>query len=189
MQVVTKQELFDEYNGGTPDATAYRLMLWDYKRRYEAEHGAESYHPLLLLMGDGAYDNRKVSQDWSARDFQLTEFLLTYQGENSTNIYSYSTDDYFGLLTEGLRGVGVGAQPLSVGIGRLPVRTLAEADAVVDKIIRYDSEQVPGVWRTRACYVADNMDGYSHLGEADGIAQLMERLQPELIISKVYMDA
>ena len=95
--------------------------LWDYKRRYEAEHGAESYHPLLLLMGDGAYDNRKVSQDWSARDFQLTEFLLTYQSENSTNVYSYSTDDYFGLLTEGQRGVGVGAQTLSVGIGRLHI--------------------------------------------------------------------
>ena len=60
---------------------------------------------------------------------------------------------------------------------------------MVDKIIRYDSEQVPGVWRTRACYVADNMDGYSHLSQADGIAQLMERLQPELIVSKVYMDA
>ena len=189
VQVVTQQELFDEYNGGTPDATAYRLMLWNYKQRYEAEHGAGSYHPLLLLMGDGAYDNRKVSQDWRARDFQLTEFLLTYQGENSTNIYSYSTDDYFGLLSEGQRGVGIGAQTLSVGIGRLPIRTLAEAEAVVDKIIRYDSEQVPGVWRTRACYVADNMDGYSHLGQADGIAQLMERLQPELIVSKVYMDA
>ena len=188
-QVVTQQELFDEYNGGTPDATAYRLMLRDYMIRYEAEHGAGSYHPLLLLMGDGAYDNRKVSQDWSARDFQQTEFLLTYQGENSTNVYSYSTDDYFGLLSEGQRGVGVGAQTLSVGIGRLPVRTLAEAEAVVDKIIRYDSEQVPGVWRTRACYVADNMDGYSHLSQADGIAQLMERLQPELIVSKVYMDA
>ena len=189
VQVVTQQELFDEYNGGTPDATAYRLMLRDYMLRYEAKHGAGSYHPLLLLMGDGAYDNRKVSQDWSARDFQLTEFLLTYQGENSTNVYSYSTDDYFGLLSEGQRGVGVGAQTLSVGIGRLPVRTLAEAEAVVDKIIRYDSEQVPGVWRTRACYVADNMDGYSHLRQADGIAQLMERLQPELIVSKVYMDA
>ena len=189
VQVVTQQELFDEYNGGTPDATAYRLMLRDYMIRYEAEHGAGSYHPLLLLMGDGAYDNRKVSQDWSARDFQQTEFLLTYQGENSTNVYSYSTDDYFGLLSEGQRGVGIGAQPLSVGIGRLTVRTLAEAEAVVDKIIRYDSEQVPGVWRTRACYVADNMDGYSHLRQADGIAQLMERLQPELIVSKVYMDA
>ena len=189
VQVVTQQELFDEYNGGTPDATAYRLMLWDYKQRYEAEHGAGSYHPLLLLMGDGAYDNRKVSQDWSSRDLQQTEFLLTYQGENSTNVYSYSTDDYFGLLSEGQRGVGIGAQPLSVGIGRLTVRTLAEAEAVVDKIIRYDSEQVPGVWRTRACYVADNMDGYSHLSQADGIAQLMERLQPELIVSKVYMDA
>ena len=189
VQVVTQQELFDEYNGGTPDATAYRLMLWDYKQRYEAKHGAGSYHPLLLLMGDGAYDNRKVSQDWSARDFQLTEFLLTYQGENSTNIYSYSTDDYFGLLSEGQRGVGIGAQTLSVGIGRLPVRTLGEAEAVVDKIIRYDSEQVPGVWRTRACYVADNMDGYSHLSQADRIAQQMERLQPELMISKVYMDA
>lgn len=189
VQVVTQQELFDEYNGGTPDATAYRLMLWNYKQRYEAKHGAGSYHPLLLLMGDGAYDNRKVSQDWSARDFQLTEFLLTYQGENSTNIYSYSTDDYFGLLSEGQRGVGIGAQTLSVGIGRLPVRTLGEAEAVVDKIIRYDSEQVPGVWRTRACYVADNMDGYSHLSQADRIAQQMERLQPELMISKVYMDA
>ncbi len=189
VQVVTQQELFDEYNGGTPDATAYRLMLWNYKQRYEAKHGAGSYHPLLLLMGDGAYDNRKVSQDWSARDFQLTEFLLTYQGDNSTNIYSYSTDDYFGLLSEGQRGVGIGAQTLSVGIGRLPVRTLGEAEAVVDKIIRYDSEQVPGVWRTRACYVADNMDGYSHLSQADRIAQQMERLQPELMISKVYMDA
>jgi Peptidase family C25. len=189
VQVLSQQELFDEYNSGTPDATAYRLMLRDYKLRYEAAHGVDSYHPLLLLMGDGAYDNRKLTRDWSARELQATEFLLTYQGENSTNVYSYSTDDYFGLLSAGQRGKSIGKQPLSVGIGRLPVRTLSEAQQVVDKIIRYDSEQTPGMWRMRACYVADNMDGYSHLTEADSIARLMERLQPDLIISKVYMDA
>lgn len=189
VQVATQREIFNEFSSGTPDATAYRLLMKHHKLRYEAKNGAGSYHPLLLLFGDGAYDNRKVSREWQSASLQQTEFLLTYQGYNSLDVNSYTCDDYFGLLESGQRGKTVGRQEVGVGIGRLPIRTLQQAQQMVDKLIRYDSERQSGAWRTRTCYVADNMDGYSHARQADEVATYMEQLRPELMVSKVYLDA
>lgn len=183
--VVSQQEVFNRFSQGTPDATAYRLMM-----RYFFDRSEDpGYHPLLLLFGDGVYDNRKISDDFKAPELQKTEMLLTYQGYNSTNVYSYTSDDYFGCLDPADDDKTLGSKKLSVGIGRLPLRTLKEAKQVVNKIIDYDLNKEPGKWKSRALFVADNQDGYSHLTQAEFQCQTLEEVMPALNATKVYMDA
>lgn len=191
--VVTQEEVFNEFSSGTPDATAYRLIAKHFYDKWQREHQGETYCPIqLLLFGDGAADNRKLSDDWKQPAFLNTEFLLSYQSVNSLNIYSYTNDDYFGKLLEEEDPKTNGQKELNIGIGRFPVRTLSEAKIAVDKTIAYAENRDLGIWKTRATFVADNADYpgvYSHLNNADELANLTERLQPELIINKIYMDA
>ena len=43
-------------------------------------------------------------------------------------------------------------------IGRLPVKTLAETQTVVDKIVQYETGPLPGGWNQTVTFVADNTD-------------------------------
>ena len=188
--VVGETALFNEFNAGTPDATAYRLMAKYFYDRWMAAHpGEKQSAQQLLLFGDGAADNRKISVHWESIGLQNTPFLLTYQSSNSLNIYSYTTDDYFGYLRDGEDHLTNGRKQLSIGIGRFPIRTLGEAKAAVDKTIRYAENGDPGVWKTRTLFLADNQDGYSHAKQANELTEIVEEIQPELIVNKVYLDA
>ena len=47
---------------------------------------------------------------------------------------------------------------VSVRLGRLPVRTLDEARAIVDKIIGYETAAPFDPWRNRVTFVADDVE-------------------------------
>ena len=188
--VVEEAALFNEFNAGTPDATAYRLMAKYFHDRWMTAHpDVKESVQQLLLFGDGAGDNRKVSTNWESIGLQNTPFLLTYQSVNSLNVYSYTTDDYFGYLRDGEDHLTNGRKQLSIGIGRFPIRTIGEAKATVDKTIRYAENRDPGVWKTRTLFLADNKDSYSHAKQANELTEIVEEIQPELIVNKVYLDA
>lgn len=58
--------LANEFTGGTPDATAYRLLAKTYYDQYlRRESELRSPCPMqLLLFGDGSYDNRMITSEW-----------------------------------------------------------------------------------------------------------------------------
>lgn len=196
--VATQQEVFNEFNAGTPDATAYRLAIRHLVDLYRATRGTSDVDMQVLLVGDGAYDNRKITAEWQAGALGRTEFLLSYQSVNSLDLSSYSSDDYFGVISDERPRSGSGASaiypelyelPMDVGVGRLPVRTPAEAAAVIDKIIRYETVPDYGPWRMRAAFVADNGDGNSHTRQSVEISQQLEADHPEIRLDKLYMSA
>lgn len=196
--VATQQEIFDEFNGGTPDATAYRLALRHMADVYKASRGGTDVGMQLLLVGDGAQDNRKVTADWQIPTLEQTEFLLTYQSENSLDLSSYTSDDYYGVLSDERPRSGTGYTasyprlhelPMDIGVGRLPVRSPAQASAVVSKIIRYETVRDYGTWRMRAAFVADNGDGNSHTRQSIEISDQLEAARPELRLDKIYLSA
>lgn len=189
--VVTPEEIYNEFSSGTPDATAYRRLM---KMFYDRRSSAADAPRFLLLLGDGAYDNRFVSKDW----FTLPEgikqnMLLTYQTQNSLNHRSYVSDDYFGIL-EDTDGMHTGTNTLKVGIGRFPVRTAKEARQTVDKVIGYLYDTQKGAWKNNLCFIGDdgsNLDNYAtyHMTQADQLAESVENSRPEYRIQKVYFDA
>ena len=184
--VVTEQQVFNEFSSGTPDASAYRWLM---KMLYDKANGDPVKQPKnLLLMGSGTYDNRKLFSASGARQ------LLTYQAVNSTSeTDAFATDDYFGFLadksyyTEGVFSEKVAI--MDIGVGRLPARTLKEAEDVVEKICTYMDDRVLGKWKSQILFLADDGDHGLHVQTADGGAERLRRRNKDFILNKIYLDA
>lgn len=189
VRVVTPESIYNEFSSGTPDATAYRRFMKMFYDRRTSEADAPKY---LLLFGDGSFDNRKLTSAWKSVD--MSNMLLTYQTEESLNQYSYVVDDYFGFLDDANNGEEIYEQKVDIGIGRFPVRTVAQATNAVDKVISYIENKNTGAWKNNLCFMADdgnNADRFTigHMEEADSLADHLNRDHPELMIHKLYYDA
>lgn len=184
--VLTQSQVFNEFSGGTPDATAIRLMSKMFFERWKASNSSGVCPTHLLLFGDGASDNRKLSAIWNSDQLQNTEFILTYQGVNSLNIFSYVSDDYFVAVDNQPASTPIGLKRPVLGVGRFPIRNLEQAKIAVDKTISYIDDKSPGVWQTRTCFVADNGD--SHAIESLRLTDTIKTFSPATQISRVYMD-
>lgn len=188
--VTTQSEVFNEYTGGVADATAYRIFAKTFYDRWKSNNSDnQAICPIqLLLFGDGAYDNRKLTNEWKQPAVRDIEFLLTYQSCNSLDVYTYIADSYFGALDEKQSARQIGAQDYQIGIGRMPVRTLDQARACVTKTISYAEDRQPGPWKNRAVFMADNGDGFSHFTQSGSIANALQKLCPSMIIERLPMD-
>ena len=125
--VVTPQKIYNEFSGGSQDATAIKQFMMMF---YDRAVTAAELPKYLLLMGDASYKNRGRSTVGN------TNFVVCFESANGVSyINSYVSDDYFGLLDES-EGEGLTEQ-MDVAVGRIPVKTKDEAKAVVDKIFAY----------------------------------------------------
>lgn len=176
-QIVTPQEIYNEFSGGIPDIVAIRnFMRMKYLRQ------KESSHPLkyLLLFGDGSYENKTLPP-------HNPNFVPTYQSINSTVVVSsFTSDDFYGLLDDG-EGEANGTE--DIGIGRFPVSDTAQAGIMVSKVKRYLSPTGTGEWRNVICLSADDEDGNTHMIDAEGLYSLLNSDYPSFNIDKIYLDA
>lgn len=184
VEVVTTEQVYNEFSSGTPDATAYRwIMKMLYDRAVDQLKDPTKKPKYLLLFGRGSFDNRKVLHSSGEG------FVLTYQAENShVETMSYVTDDYFAFL-EDSEGNQVPAHTMDIGIGRFPVTTLQTATDVVSKNINYMQNTNRGMWKNQVCYLADDGDGSLHMKQADSVASYISRTYPSFQVNKIYLDA
>ncbi|NWJ49751.1 MAG: type IX secretion system sortase PorU [Bacteroidetes bacterium] len=177
--VATTDAIYNEFSSGAQDISAIRYFC---KRLYD-KGAANRKFKYLLLMGDGSYD-------YKSRIAQNTNYVPTYESTNSLSpIVSYATDDYFGFLDNG-EGNSINDN-IDIGIGRLPVKTAAEATGVVEKIIYYstNSPLVNGDWRNSICFVADDKEYNAFMDQAEELANQVSNLNASLNIDKIYLDA
>jgi hypothetical protein len=73
----------------------------------------------------------------------------------------------------------------TIATGRLPVRTTADADLVISKIVGYERGIGAGSWNRQALIVADQNVGANFSNPANGIANLFAK---SLVITKVIGD-
>ncbi len=184
--VAITDQIYNEFGNGVADPSAIR----DFIRMFYTRAGSESELPrYLLLFGDGSYDYKNLDFDASVNQ----NFVPTFQSENSTHpVITFTSDDFFGFLDPGEGGSVITSDTMGIdlGIGRLPVKTSAEARAVVDKILHYASTASLGSWRNMVCFVADDEDGDLHRRDADRIAQdELASVYPVYNIDKIYLDA
>jgi len=175
--VITPDKIYNEFSSGNADLTALRNFA-----RMLFEKDSQDRFKYLLLVGDGSYDN--LSREHRQGN---TNLILTYQSEISLReVGSFVSDDYLGLLEPG-EGKAFGL--LDLGIGRLPVRDLAEATVVVDKIEQYMNARPSGGWQRELLFMADDGDDNLHMRDADRLATKAAELYPDVQINKVYFDA
>nr|WP_319397304.1 type IX secretion system sortase PorU [uncultured Carboxylicivirga sp.] len=173
--VVEPELVYNEFSSGQPDVCALR----DYARfLYEKQDGFK----YLLLFGNGSYDNRSIDSD-------NTNFILTYQSENSINFSnSYVSDDFYGFLDLN-EGENIQTNKLDIGIGRFPVNNTMEAKAVVDKIENYLFGSDYSNWKGTLTFVGDDGDSNLHMWQADSLTRMVNTSNPEFDINKIYLDA
>ena len=187
VEVVTTDQVYNEFSSGTPDATAYRWIMKMLFDRASSSTNPNDLPKYLLLFGRGTFDNRKLTPE--AGD----NFILTYQSENSYNMTdSYVTDDYFGLLADN-KGTNLEGDLLDIAVGRFPVNSVQQATNVVNKTISYMNNTNKGNWKNQLCFLGDdggnNGDGMMHTIQADNVATSVSKKFPAFQVNKIYLDA
>lgn len=183
VEVVTTEQIYNEFSSGVQDISAIRDMA---KTIYDRSTPSDPFS-YLLLFGDCSYDYKnKVGNN--------TNLVPVYESYNSLlATATYSSDDYYGFLDDN-EGAWEESQSgnhlMDIGVGRLPVRNLTEANVVVSKIINYDKNlSSMGKWRNRITFVADDGDSNIHQIHADSLAKKVNKLHPAYNVNKIYLDA
>ncbi|HYX29825.1 MAG TPA: C25 family cysteine peptidase [Pyrinomonadaceae bacterium] len=165
VRVIDVEDIFDEFSFGehTPQAIRDLMLLaknsWTRAPRY------------LLLIGDASYDPRNYLGAGNF-DFVPTKLIDTGTAGASTALETASDD----WLTD-FDGDGIADIP----VGRLPVRTLADANLAVSKTVNFS----PANTGNRALLVADTQGSYYFNFEAAD-DQLASILPSSMTIQKVY---
>jgi hypothetical protein len=147
---VDVQDIYDEWSGGALDPESIRAFA---RHAYANWSGrAPTY---LLLVGDGSYDSRNLlGNGWA--NYVPPYFI---SGDPWTN--EASCDTCYGRLDT----PRASDDPLpELLVGRLPVSSLAQAEAVVAKTLAYRAAPA-GAWQSRAISLSDNY--YEADGSAD----------------------
>jgi len=179
VSVVQPQAIYNEFSSGAQDISALR----DFVRLLYNRSGSQRNPRYLLLFGDASYDPLdRISGN--------TNFIPCYQSPESLHpVTSYVTDDFFASLdyNEG----GLASDVPDIGVGRLPVKSVAEAEMAVDKVIHYTtaSAAVQGDWRNSIVFVADDGDGNSHMQQGDMLATEIDTTFSSYNVDKIFFDA
>lgn len=177
VNAVRIDQLYNEFSSGRQDITAIR----DFARMLYNRTSSFKY---LLLFGDASFDYKN-----NLNNEPHLNFIPVFETIESTNpIYSFPSDDYFGLLDpeedQNLKG------SLDIAIGRFPVNNIQQAETAVNKVMHYDNSPVClKDWRNRVVFSADDEDSNQHMGDADGIAKTNAANYPVFNQDKVYLDA
>lgn len=184
--IVTPQQIYQEFSSGTPDISAIR----DYVKMFYDRAGTDVnlLPQYLLLFGDASFDYKNIR----FKEETNQNLIPTYESwESVSAAQSYATDDFFGFLDDN-EGDNIEVQfpLLDIGIGRLPVRTVQEAQTMIDKIKHYaDTGKSLGEWRNQLTFIADDEDGNLHLNDAESHTDKIENRYPTYNVDKIYLDA
>ena len=171
--VVEQQHIFNEFSSGAVDATAVRLFM---KMLHLRNPEKLKY---LLIFGGGTFDNRHLIGDRS------DNLVVTFQSTTSNmETKSYTCDDYFALLADNT-GYAISSAPVSLGVGRIPAKTVAEAEQMVDKLLRYLSDDA-GEWCNNALVVGDQGDNDMHMYQAEGVVEILSLADVKLNLVKLF---
>ena len=129
--------------------------------------GGPSY---VLFVGDCSSDYRG--------DFlnEVRNFVPSYTLEHAEDKKKWASEHWFTTLC--------GADEFSdIFLGRLSVNSRADAQTVIDKIVRYRTQPLLDPWRMRVTYVADR-------GTFDDDAEELRRRwkSPDLVGQTIYLD-
>lgn len=160
--------IYDAAGDGRPTPEAIRAYLSDV---YATWSPRPAY---VLLVGDGTFDPRRN------RPASMATFLPPFLENVDVWMGETAADNRYVTVE------GVDALP-DIIIGRLPVNTLAEAQVLVDKLVR--SETTPGVgpWNSRAVFIADNPDSAGDFAvQAEWVATTT--ITAPQVIERVYYN-
>jgi hypothetical protein len=168
--VVDVQDIYDEFNGGLLHPKAIHDFF------------AHTYHnwtppaPMyVLLVGDGSYDFLDHF------GYGSVNYVPPYLAMIEPWAWETAADNRYAALD------GNDLLP-DVWVGRLPVSTVAEATAVVSKILSYEQTPLLGDWNARHVLVADDEDEYGNDFAASAEGVYNEFITDPWVGTRIYLD-
>ncbi len=183
--VVTAEQVYNEFSSGVADVTAFRKML---KMWYDRAAG-EDYTQYCLLFGRPSYDNKMVTATVKNAGYPR---LPIWQSLSNTKGSSYSTDDYIGMLEDNTYGsINMATANIQVAVGRMPVKSISEANTAVAKLQKYLTSPKLGSWRNSVMIIADDQDSGQHLDQAEKVYDAMTSNGngANFVYEKLYLDS
>lgn len=175
VELVSTEQVYQEFASGNHDPVAIRDFV---KMLYDRNAGLK----YVLLMGSGSYDPKnRITNNY--------RFVPTFQSTQSLDpLSSFTSDDFFGMLDDQDDiNLGNALQGIDVAVGRIPARSVTEANRMVDKIIAYHHSSRFGEWRNKLIFLADDRDLNLHLNDAEAVAAA--NTNPVFQTRKIYLDA
>ena len=189
--VLDHEKVFNEFSSGTQDAMAYRRLCKMFYDRGTSEDGHKLGY--LLLFGNGSYDNRLIGSNTDALSYP---HLLTWQSETSNNDEtSLTSDDFFAVLgddsdTRYDDGDDADMNDMSIAVGRMIVKSVAEARTAVNKLVKYVEKPAYGSWRNQVLMVADDENDGVHMTQSKDMITLARKNGGEnMVYNYVFIDA
>ncbi|HEX6160704.1 MAG TPA: C25 family cysteine peptidase, partial [Thermoanaerobaculia bacterium] len=161
--VIDVQNLYDEFTYGHHGPAAIRAFL----QRSQSWKVAPKY---AILLGDASFDPRNYYGMGAGLDYVPTKLV-------PTAYLKTASDDWFADFDDD--GIP------SIAIGRIPVRTAAEANAAVAKLIRRGSAPVSADWARNVDFVIDRPTG--GIPFATGAAQLTQLVPSSYLVRNVNL--
>lgn len=181
--VLDPQHIYNEFSGGHPDVMAFRKLLKMWHDRPDGERLAH-----CLLMGRGSYDSRKLSSGTRTLTYQPLPMWQSPKGRTLSD--AFSTDDIIGMLDDcDEESFKLDAAQMQVAVGRLPVRSAAEAMNIAGKIEKYIKGGNFGSWRNKVMLIADDQNRALHLDQSETVYQAMKSHTPSVQYDRVYLDS
>ncbi len=173
-KVIKIDDIYDQYSGGNKDPYAIRNFL---NKMYTESPSPKPYY--VLLFGDGTYDYKNISGN--AKNF-IPQFEKPESNGNYNSIQNYNTDDAFVRIDNN--------NIPDLAIGRLPINSIEEAEAAVNKIISYERNSKPGLWQIKTTLIADdparpNDNEPFHITDTENY--LVPNLPKSSLLNKIYL--
>jgi hypothetical protein len=178
-EVVTVQQIYDEFGWGVPDVTAIRDFL-----RWRYQNGQLAW---VLLLGDATWDYKGYGKSSA-----YPNYVSTYERRYMRRwLEPYNTDDWMAYLeAESASGDSTARWP-AVAISRLPASSPEEAADLVARTIAYLGNPEIGRWQNRIILIADDdrtpsgCDAITHTTYAEDLSD--EGYPPSVEQVKIYL--
>lgn len=184
VQVANLNQVLNEFGSGAFDPGALRRY---FKMLYDRGVAAGTPLRYALMIGKGVCDNRRLTSIGKS----VNQPMPLWVSEASLNeSSSFSSDDYFALLTDG-DGLRPAREDLDIAVGRIPATSEAEARIAVDKIKQYLYSMPRDGWRARITILADDENQGQHMLQSEAMVANLEKGESgrRMVVNKVYCDA
>ena len=179
VEIVDPSKIYNEFSGGLVNPIAIRNYL-KYLQTMAKQNG-QSFAKYVCILGGADFNISRLNKNNQVPVFESAASLDI--------LNSYASDDFYAVLKTGADiNYPSTVDSLEIAIGRIPAKTTAEADTLINKIIQYNSSNTRGAWQNQITWVADDGDYNLHLQDAESIIDGLQKNNPSWNHKKIYLD-
>ena len=163
VKVVDVKDVYDEFSYGISDPQAIRDFLAYVYASWPRPAGVPLRYAVLL--GDASFDYKNGYRSPVVRNL-LSSYMRSV---SSSNILGWMSDETYFAAVSGADGLP------DLFLGRFPVHSVAETNAVAQKILNYETGPTGQAWQASNLFIADDDDTAFELIQDNQIAYWLSK--------------